>query len=66
MCPRRRPLVLERDGVHGEPFTGSEDAGDGVHEGVADAGWDGPLVGEGETVVICDDGVRRCRFGWCE
>ena len=63
---RARTRVLERDGIDREAFAGSEDAGDGVHEGAADVGRDGPLVGEGETVVVCDDGVWGGRVGGCE
>ena len=64
--PRRRGRILARDGVGGEPFAGSEDPGDRVREGVSDVGRDGPLVGEGQTVVVCDDGVGGGGFGWCE
>ena len=69
-CPRGggrgRALVLVGDGIDREPFTRTEDSGDGVDEGVADVGRDGPLVGERETVVVCDDGVCGRRFGWGE
>ena len=61
-CSRPRPrgtrVVHVRGDIDREPFVRTEDTRDGVHEDVADIGWDDLLVGYWEAVVLCNDGVQ--------